>query len=89
MTYTTLRELQEIGRKLPSSHDGMVSILFSVIYSTYLLSKMQLNDLDILGAVEDAIGKKTLQQDANASEKNSEDERYQQNDADQCKQRHD
>ena len=50
---------------------------------------MQLNDLDILGAVEDAIGKKTLQQDANASEKNSEDERYEQNDPDQRKQRHD
>ena len=56
---------------------------FKILAENRLLSKMQLNDLDIFGAIEDSIGKKTLHQDANASEENSEDERDQENDADQ------
>src|ERR1035437_1028297 len=46
---------------------------------------MQLDDVHVLGAIEDALREKTLHQDANASKKNPEDERDQQNDPGQRK----
>jgi hypothetical protein len=51
--------------------------------------QMKLNDLHLLGTVENLIGEEMLHHDANAAEENSENDRDQQNDSDQREHRED
>ena len=54
-------------------------LIFNYLLDLGLLPDVQLDDFHILGPVEHSIGENTLQQNTNAAEEDSEDERDKKN----------